>query len=58
MATKTTQIQIRTTEEIKEALTKKAADAGFTSLTEYMLFVAQNAEIKVVVKDKKSLITY
>ncbi|MDY0144001.1 MAG: hypothetical protein RBR97_19135 [Bacteroidales bacterium] len=54
MAVKTANIQIRTTEEIKEALTQKAKDLGFTNLTEYMLFVAQNAEIKVVAKDKKA----
>lgn len=54
MATNNTQIQIRTTKEIKESLAQKAKDLGFSNLTEYMLFVAQNAEIKVVVKDKKS----
>lgn len=49
---KTANIQIRTTDEIKEILTKKAAENGFTNLSEYMLFVALNAEIKVSVKKK------
>lgn len=52
MATKTTQIQIRTTEEIKDILAKKASKAGFSNLTEYMLFVGLNAEIKVSIKNK------
>lgn len=49
---KTANIQIRTTDEVKETLTKKASDSGFTNLSEYMLFVALNAEIKVSVKNK------
>lgn len=51
---KTANIQIRTTDEVKEALTKKAFKTGFSNLSEYMVFVGLNAEIKVVIKDKKS----
>lgn len=51
---KTTQIQIRTTDEIKDRLTQKAIESGFTNLTEYMLFVGLNAEIKVSVKKSKN----
>lgn len=47
---KTAQIQIRTTPEIKAALEQRAKDLGFSSLSEYIIFVAQNAEIKVTVK--------
>lgn len=51
---KTANIQIRTTDEIKEALAKKAVENGFTNLSEYMLFVALNAEIKVSAKKSKN----
>ena len=47
---KTTNIQIRTTEENKELLTHKAVALGFSSLSDYMIFAALNAEIKVTVK--------
>lgn len=44
---KSANIAIRTTPEIKASLENKARSAGFSTLTEYVLFVAQNAEIKV-----------
>ena len=47
---KTTQIQIRTEPEIKAILEQKAKEQGFSSLSEYMLFVGLNAEIRVSVK--------
>lgn len=52
MAETKTQIAIRCNQKLKDDLMKKAANAGFKTLSEYMLFVAQNAEIKVSVKIK------
>lgn len=52
---KTAQIPIRTTDEIKEVLIKKAAENGFPSLSEYIVFVALNAEVKVSVKKKENV---
>lgn len=49
---KSTYIQVRVTQEVKDELTEKAKKLGFSSLSEYMLFVAKNAEIKVTAKKK------
>lgn len=46
-------IQIRTTDEIKKNLTEKAIKSGFSNLSEFMLFVALNVDIKVSIKNKK-----
>jgi antitoxin component of RelBE/YafQ-DinJ toxin-antitoxin module len=50
MAKKET-IQIRVDTELKEELTTKAKDLGFSNLSEFMLFVAKNAELKVTAKN-------
>lgn len=47
---KTTAIQVRTDIEIKERIESKAKSLGFKSLSEYIIFVALNAEIKVTAK--------
>lgn len=52
MAETKTQIAIRCSQELKDELMQKAINEGFKTLSEYMLFVAQNAEIKVAVKKK------
>lgn len=46
---KTAQIQIRVEPEEKQELIKKAKSFGFSSLSEFMYFVARNADIKVKV---------
>jgi len=52
MTKENTQIAIRCTQKEKNELKQIALNAGFSSLSEYMLFVAKNAEIKVTVKKK------
>lgn len=49
---KTAQIQLRTTPENKTKIEQKAKDLGYSSLSEYMIFVALNAEVKVTAKKK------
>lgn len=49
---KTAQIQLRTTPENKAKLEEKAKELGYSSLSEYMIFVSLNAEVKVTVKKK------
>ncbi|MBU0580763.1 MAG: hypothetical protein KKA19_06270 [Candidatus Margulisbacteria bacterium] len=49
---KTAQIQLRTTPEIKTQLEEKAKNLGYSSLSEYIIFVALNAEVKVTAKKK------
>jgi len=51
---KTSQIQIRTEPEIKATLEQKAKELGFSSLSEFMLFVALNAEVKVSATKKEA----
>lgn len=51
---KTTHIQIRVSSDIKDILSKKAIEAGFSNLSEYMLFVGLNAEIKVSIGKQQS----
>jgi len=50
--TKKDVITIRVTKEDKEMLLEKAYKNGFTSLSEYMLFVAKNANITVMIERK------
>ena len=45
-------ITIRVTEEEKKYLLQKSEENGFNSLSEYMLFVAKNADITVVIERK------
>lgn len=49
-----TQIAIRCTQKEKDNLKQIAADKGFSSLSEYMLFVAKNAEITVSAKKSEN----
>ncbi len=51
MAKKET-ISIRVTEQEKAEIRKKSEENGFHSLSEYMLFVAKNAEIVVTLEKK------
>lgn len=44
---KRTAIQIRIDEKTKAKIEEKAKGLGFKSLSEYMLFIALNAEIKI-----------
>jgi len=48
--TKTANIAIRTEPETKQKLEQKAKDNGFSSLSEYLIFVGLNADIRVSVK--------
>ena len=48
--TKSTAIQVRTDDETKARIEEKAKGLGFKSLSEYILFVALNAEIKITAK--------
>ncbi len=45
-------ITIRVEEQEKKYLLQKAAENGFNSLSEYMLFVAKNANITVMIERK------
>ena len=47
ITTKDTQIQIRAKKETKQALEEKSKFYGFTSLSEYLVFVGLNAVVKV-----------
>jgi len=53
--TKTANIAIRTEPETKQKLEQKAKDNGFSSLSEYLIFVGLNADIRVSVKKWNSL---